>query len=317
MACMSDILYPYAVLDGEIVLTESLTLPVTSPTAQYGIGLFEGIMAYPAPGGVRVIALREHLERMWSSAEKTPFKLVPPITVEAAIEAMGELCRKNAADGRAYIRPCFYHEGTGDIRLGPALAGKTRFAGYIQRWDFWLPPGRGMRCTISPFKKAIGSLSRVKVCGNYAGATEAKFEALARGFDEAILFDTEDHVAEGTTENLILEWKGKLIEPDYEGAPILPGITSRIVRETIAPSLGERIEPMRVTKEMLFEADGLLLTGTAAEVTHASELDGYLYNGGEATPRLAALTKGYQDIIEGRSFAERTTVEAETWAFPG
>lgn len=305
-----SLLYAYAIRDNDIVEVEKLTIPVTSPSVQYGIGMFEGIMAYPAPGGVWIIALKEHLHRMWESAKRTPFKLVPPISEEEAFNLIVALCKKNGVDRRAYLRPCFYHQGTGDILPNTAFDGGCHFAVYVQKWDFYLPPGRGMRCTISPVSKPRSPLASIKMSANYASAIDAKGEAMSRGFDEAILLDANGDVAEGSTENLVIAWKGKLIEPEFEGAPILPGITNRILRERIAPSLGLNIERVKVSLSMLREADGILLTGTAAEVTHVTELDGLVYNQGAPTAEMRALIDGYQSVVGGSSHTDLLTVVA-------
>jgi branched-chain amino acid aminotransferase len=293
-------LYPYVWLDG-IRRTEDLAVPLSSPSVQYGVGLFEGIMAYPREGGVRIIALKEHLTRLFVSARQAPYRFRDLPKLEQAAEQIVAILRTNKVREQVYIRPTLFHEGTGDVRLGPALDGRTRFGVYLQRWgDSYLPDGRGLKCCVSPYLKTSSPTARMKTCGNYSAAIEAKVAAREAGYDEALMLYRdafgERFVAEGTSENIIIELGGRLIEPQLEDAPILPGITRQVVAR-FAAETGLDVRSMRVTIEDLRKCDGMILTGTAAEVTSVESLEDRVY--GAPTPRLRDLIDGYRRFTAG------------------
>jgi branched-chain amino acid aminotransferase len=304
-------LYPYVWLEG-IRRTEDLGIPLSSPSVQYGVGLFEGIMAYPREGGVRVIALKEHLTRLFVSARQAPYRFRDLPKLEQAAEQIVAILRTNKVREQVYIRPTLFHEGTGDVRLGPALEGRTRFGVYLQRWNAsYLPGGRGMHCTVSPYEKSWSPTAQMKTCGNYAAAIEAKVEArdrqnaLGEPFDETLLFYRTPRgrfLAEGSSENVIIEWMGRLIEPKLDHAPILPGITRQIAAKLVEEAEpGRTIEQMEITEMIATEdASGMVLTGTAAEIVPVAAVDGFFYSRDrEPTPILAALVDGYRRFTAG------------------
>lgn len=306
---MSDVLFPVGWLDGRPVPVEDIRAWVPSPGVQYGMGLFEGLKAYPRPGGVGVIALREHMERLYRAAEFSPFNFRPSVGLDLAMEAVRECLRLNGVREECYIRPCLYHEGTGHVALRKGTMSPTRFAVYVQRWtEPYLKPD-GVRVTISPFIKPSHLHAGLKTSGNYVLLTEAKAEAMARGFDDCLLMDSRGLLAEAASENVIVQVCGThyetfFVEPDWERGPILPGITARLLREIIAPAKDLRFIRRGVSKLDLARADGVLLCGTAAEVVHVREIDGVVYGAGVPSAEMRLLIEGYRDLVLGRAHQE-------------
>lgn len=321
---MSAVLYQWGWSDDRPVPVTELKAWVPSPAVQYGMGLFEGIRAYPRDGGVGVVALREHMERLYEAAEASAFNFRPPIDLEAAISAVTETLRRNAVREGCYIRPCLYHEGSGHVALRKGAESPTRFAIYLQRWDEAYLKPEGVRCVLSGVPKPNFAHARMKTSGNYVLCTEAKSAAVAAGYDNCIMLDCRGFVAEAASENLILQFsrmdiladepgmeerqelRHVFVEPEWTDAPILPGITARILRETVAPALGFEFTRRRVPRTDLNRVQGVLLTGTAAETVHATAIAGT-----EArlafTQELRALVAGYRDLTEGRDHQEWVT----------
>lgn len=324
-----QVLYRIGWLDGRLVNARKRHVRLDSPSLNYGIAVFEGVIGYPMDGGIGIVALDAHCERLFAAAGELRY-LFPerprmrfserpaawtsrPVTLTSGMlrEGIADAIRANKVREPVYIRPVLFHEGNGDVRLRQALAAGTHLGVFLQRWSGYLPCEDGVRCAIAPWRKASAPFAERKCAANYALAITAKVWALGAGQDEAIMLDEHGHVAEGTSENLIIELKGgRLVTPRLKDRPILPGITLRILRETVAPSAGLVIEEADVTAEMLYdEAEGFVLTGTAAEVRHASMLHDVrrtspskkvrVYNGGKPTERLQALIDGYRLLIRG------------------
>ncbi|MEQ8749253.1 MAG: aminotransferase class IV, partial [Amphiplicatus sp.] len=92
-----------------------------------------------------------------------------------------------------------------------------------------------------------------------------------RGFAEGIGLAHDGTVSEGAGENLFVVMKGRLITPPAASS-ILSGITRDTVI-TLARDLGIEVAEQPIPREMLYGADELFLTGTAAEVTPVRSVD--------------------------------------------
>ena len=133
--------------------------------------------------------------------------------------------------------------------------------------------GSTVRVCISPWQKTPSrSLpSTVKACGHYTNSILALHDAVARGFDEAILLNDRGQVAEGTGENIFIVSNGRLRTNDTS-ADVLEGITRETVMQ-LARDRGIAVEVAPIEVGDLFEADEVFLTGTAAEVLPVSQID--------------------------------------------
>lgn len=292
---MSEVLYPKAWFDDKVVDVEDLVMPVPSPSAQYGMALFEGIRGYPREGGVAVVACLQHMKRMYESAMASDLNFRSPIPLGDAVRAVFELMKHNEVRGPCYVRPYLFHQGTGHAALRRGVQAGTHLSIHVERWEGYLPPD-GVRCTLSDIPKPMYRHAQYKTSGNYVLCTEAKSEAIHRGFDNCILRDCRGYIAEGASENLFLEMGGCLLEPIAADGPILPGITATILRG-IARSMGVEVSERNLTPQHLRAADGILLCGTAAEATHVKEVDGHVYNGGKPTKIIGEIIRRYRHLV--------------------
>jgi branched-chain amino acid aminotransferase len=152
---------------------------------------------------------------------------------------------------------------------------------------------KGARVTVSPWVKFDSQMmpTTAKACGQYLNSILAVRDAVSRGFDEALLLDTDGHIAEGSGENLFIVRDGRLVTND-ERHSILMGITREVVME-IARDLGYRVETGALRLDELLNADEAFFTGTAAEVTPIREVDGMPINDGQRGP----VTRQIQDVF--------------------
>ena len=287
-------------LDGEIVPYESATTHMLSHTLHYGLGVFEGIRAYQgADGRTAVFRLKEHVKRLFDSCKIATIPV--PFTEPEMAEAILSLLRHNKL-AESYIRPLVWL-GEGTIKVA-AIDNKVRVAVAAWPWGAYLGDEaleRGVRVCVSSYTR-IGIRShyeKAKICGQYVNSVLAKREALANGYDEAILLDQQGFVAEGTGENLFLVRDGILYTPD-RGASLLAGITRESML-TLARDAGLEVREQGLTRSELYLADEVFMCGTAAEVTPVREIDHRIVGDGRRGPITAQLQKDYFAAVRGQN----------------
>jgi branched-chain amino acid aminotransferase len=294
-------------MDGELLPAEQARVSVLAHTLHYGVGVFEGVRSYEQPdGSACIFRLRDHLRRLEDSARICGLKL--PFGLEQLVAACVEVLEDNGLkDG--YLRPLVYQD---DGRLAGLGADPTvHVAIAANPWGAYLGEEglkQGIRVVFSAYRRSgLGSsLPKAKICGQYVLSTLAKREALAMGFDEALLMDDDGCVAEGSGENLFIVKDGVLKTPPT-GAPILPGLTRATVLHLARCAVEELglsdIREESITRGELTVADEVFLTGTAAEITPVREAGGRTIGRGEPGPVTRALQQRYFDVVRGRASA--------------
>jgi branched-chain amino acid aminotransferase len=200
-----------------------------------------------------------------------------------------------------YIRPLVYI-GYGAMGLYPA-ENPVRLSIAAWRWGTYLGEDaltKGIRAKISSFTRhhVNVAMTRAKVSGYYVNSILAKREVKADGYDEAIMLDPEGYVAEGTGENVFIMYKGQLKTTPLTS--ILEGIT----RNTVMQLARERNMPVaeeRFTRDAMYVADEVFLTGTAAEIAPVREIDGRRIGTGTPGPITRELQKSFFEIVRGES----------------
>lgn len=284
--------------NGQYLKFEDATISSTAFGLHYGTGVFEGIRCYETPQGPAIFRLKEHLDRLYASA--AVYQLTIPVSRAELEEAIAGTIERNEFRN-CYIRPTVYSDaGTLGIRsIVPTGVN-------ILTWEWPNDFGaekltRGMRVTISPYKKFHSSMipTTAKATGNYLNSILAVREAAARGFDEAILLDLNGNLAEGAVENIFLIKNGTLITND-ENSSILLGIT-RLSAIEIARNLGIPVEIRTMKSDELFDADEAFLTGTAVEMTPIREVDGKAIGAGGRGPVTERIQHTFFEIVKGRN----------------
>lgn len=284
--------------NGEIIRWEDATTHVSAHALHYGSGVFEGIRCYATDAGPAVFRLDAHLDRFYASAGV--YGLEIPYGRMELTEAIEELIRVHEFES-CYLRPLCYF-GSSSLSVHPA---QCPVEVVILAWP-WAPYlgaaglEQGVRVTVSPWKKFHAEMmpTTAKACGQYLNSILAVRDAFKRGFDEALLLNSDGHLAEGSGENLFIVRNGELITND-ERDSILMGITRDAVIR-IARDLGHRVVTCAMTLEDLATADEAFFTGTAAEVTPIREVDGVAINSGGRGPLTERIQRVFFSAVAGR-----------------
>jgi branched-chain amino acid aminotransferase len=287
----------YIWLDSEWVDWREAKVHVLTHTLHYGAGVFEGLRAYHTEQGPAIFKLQEHTDRLFRSAKILNMKM--QATKDQINQAQIQAISKNNLDS-AYIRTmCFYGaEGMG------LRADNLKVHTMVAAWEWGAYLGaenmqKGIRIRTSSYTRnhVNSTMCKAKANGNYINSILALQEALATGYDEALLLDHEGYAAEGSGENLFIVREGKLYTPETTSA--LEGITRDTIM-TIANDLDLEVKEKRITRDEIYVADEAFFTGSAAEVTPIRELDGRSIGNGTRGPITEKLQSLYFDYVHGR-----------------
>ncbi|MHC1611383.1 MAG: branched-chain amino acid transaminase [Candidatus Methanospirareceae archaeon] len=284
--------------NGTFVDWKEAKVHVLSHGLHYGSGVFEGIRCYATEKGSFIFRLKEHVDRLYRSAEAYDMEI--PYTKLEMEEAIKETIRVNGLDA-CYIRPIAFF-GYHHLGLNPTGC-PVDCAIAVWSWGAYLGEEgaeEGIRCTVSPWRRIDPTTLPVKskAVGHYLNSILASLDAKERGFDEAILLDTKGYVAEGPGENIFTVKDGILYTPEA-GSSILPGITRASVIE-LARDMGYEVVEKRMTKEELFSADEAFFTGTAAEIAPIREIDGVVIGGGKRGEVTRVIKRKFFDVLNAR-----------------
>ena len=283
--------------DGELVPWREAKVHVLTHTLHYGLGVFEGVRAYPTENGPVIFRMNDHTERLFRSAHILNLKI--PWSKEEINEAQVQVVRENKLK-EAYLRPmCFYgSEGMG------LRADNLKAHCIVAAWEWpnYMSPearDKGIKVRTSSFTRHHVNITmcKAKANGNYINSMLALREALDSGCEEALLLDNEGYVAEGSGENFFLVQKGKLVTPELTSC--LEGITRDTVF-ALAAELNIEVVEKRITRDEVYIADEAFFTGTAAEVLPIRELDGRTIGSGKRGPVTEKLQSMYFDQVLGK-----------------
>jgi branched-chain amino acid aminotransferase len=288
-------------MNGSIVPWNEATLHVSAHTLHYGDGVFEGIRCYDTPLGPAVFRMREHLERLLASAKWFDIELI--YGVEQLETAICELIQRNEFRS-CYVRPICYR-GSQTLHVNPGKC-PVEFAILTWPWDPFLKAeggDGGVRICISPWRKIDSRTvpTTAKTSGQYVNSILAVQDAQRRGYDEALLLDLNDEIAEGSGENIFIVKNGRIMTNDARHS-ILLGITRESVLE-IAKDLGYETEIRALGLDDLYSADEAFFTGTAVEVAAIREVEGRRI--GQSVPGLVTkkIQNVYRSAVSGRNLA--------------
>ena len=287
----------YIWMDGKLVEFEKATVHFLTPALHYGMGAFEGIRCYATPNGPGVFRLREHLERLVDSMHI--FGLLEfPFTIDELRAGVHETIQANEFS-QCYIRPLVY---MAHGPLGLNLDASKAAVG-IATWEWGAYLGddsieQGVRMMVSSYTRHHPNvtMTKAKITGNYPNSVLAKTFALRAGFDEAIMLDPSGLLAECAGENLFLVRNGKIYTSPR--ATILEGITRDSVI-TLANDLGYEVIEESISRDQLYIADEIFLTGTAAECVAVREVDFRKIGSGKMGPVTRAIQKSFFETARG------------------
>ncbi|MCC6146785.1 MAG: branched-chain amino acid transaminase [Anaerolineaceae bacterium] len=285
-------------MDGKLVAYQDATVHFLNAALHYGLGVFEGIRFYSTDRGAAVFRLREHMERLVNSAKVLGFRNLA-FTVDDFCAATKETIRANDIQS-GYIRPLIFQESD---NLGLNLDGGRARAGIaVWGWGAYLGEEameKGVRANVSSYTRhhINIAMTKAKVTGNYSNSVLAKTDSVRLGFDEAIMLDPQGYVAECTGENLLLVRNGIVYTPHT--ATILEGITRDAII-LLAQDLGYTVKEELISRDQLYIADEVFVTGTAAEVVAVTEIDFRPIGSGKMGPVTRRIQRLFHDTVQGK-----------------
>ena len=285
-------------MNGKMVDWKDATIHLAAHAMHYASAVFEGIRCYKTPDGSIIFGLRQHIRRLLDSAKI--YRMNGPFSQEDLEKACMDVVRVNKMD-EAYLRPLLYR---GYHSLG-VFPGDCPIDAAVMplRWGKYLGDGaleNGIDVCVSSWTRiAPNTLPALAKAGaNYMNSQLIKIDAMALGFDEGIALDRGGFVSEGSGENIFLVRDGELWTPPLSGS-VLPGITRAAVLQ-LANEAGFTVNIANIPREMLYIADEVFFTGTAAELTPIRSVDKIQVGDGKPGAITRKLQKAFFDLIEGR-----------------
>ncbi|WP_303902507.1 branched-chain amino acid transaminase [Thiohalomonas denitrificans] len=283
--------------DGEMVPWRDARTHVLTHTLHYGMGVFEGVRAYKGDQGTAIFRLQDHTDRLFRSAHILNMPM--PYDKVTINEAQRAAVRENELES-AYLRPMAFYGSEG---MG-LRADNLKVHVIVAAWSWGSYLGKegmekGIRIRTSSYTRHHVNITmcKAKANGNYMNSMLALQEALACGYDEAMLLDNEGYVAEGSGENIFIIRNGVIYTPDLTSA--LEGITRDTIVQ-LAAEIGVEVREKRITRDEVYIADEAFFSGTAAEVTPIREVDNRAIGEGHRGPITERLQSMYFDQVLGR-----------------
>ena len=281
--------------NGKLVPWDQAQIHVMSHVIHYGTSVFEGIRCYKTEQGAAIFRLQDHMQRMLDSAKI--YRMDLSYTLDQMNDAVVETVESNGV-APCYIRPIAFR-GYGELGVNPL---KNPIEVYIANfpWGKYVSGDRGADICISSWNRmAPNTLPALAKAGaNYMNSQLIHMEAKTNGYDEGVALDVNGLVSEGSGENLFLVHKGQLLT-SYLGSSVLAGITRASIL-TLAREMGIPVVEQPIPRELLYIADEVFFSGTAAEVTPVRSIDRVLVKDGVAGPVTRQLAAEYFGIASGK-----------------
>ena len=276
--------------NGQLIPWEQANIHVMSHVVHYGSSVFEGIRCYGQPSGAAVFRLPEHMQRLIDSAKI--YRMTLPYSLDELCAAVVDVIENNGG-APCYIRPIALR-GYGEIGVNPKGSPVDVFIANFP-WGKYVAGHGGADVCISSWNRlAPNTLPALAKAGaNYMNSQLIRMEADVNGYAEGIALDVNGLVSEGSGENIFLVRNGVLYTPTL-GNSALSVITRDSVL-TIARHLGLPVVEQSVPRELLYIADEVFFTGTAAEVSPIRSIDRIVI--GDGNP--GAITKQIADEFFG------------------
>ncbi|WP_233994420.1 branched-chain amino acid transaminase [Campylobacter fetus] len=285
--------------DGKLIKWQDATVHVLTHSLHYGNAVFEGVRAYQTPKGLAIFKLKEHTKRLFESAKACAITI--PFTQDEINKAHIDLLKSNTYNSNVYIRPLVF---LGYGKMGVSHIGcPVNVAIAAWQWGAYMGEDalqNGIKVTISSWIKPapFSMMAKAKASANYFNSQMANYEAQLSGYDEALLLDPQGFIAEGSGECFFIVKDGVIITPPNDTS--LESITQKTVIE-IAKDLGYTVVRQRITRDEAYTADETFFTGTAAEVTPISNIDGRTIGSGKRGEIATKLQAAYFDVVMGKN----------------
>ncbi len=284
-------------MNGRLIPWKDATIHVASHVVHYGSSLFEGFRAYDTPKGTALFRLKDHTQRLYNSCKI--YRMDIPYTQDAFNRAILETVRANGLKA-CYVRPIVYR-GYKTLGVDP-FPNPVDCSILVWEWGNYL----GDEALVSGVDVKVSTWWRMapntfpalaKAGANYMNSQLVKMEAILDGYAEGIALNIRGHVSEGSGENIFLVLDGKVHTPSLS-ASVLPGITRDSVIAIIR-DLGMELVEETIPREMLYTADEVFFTGSAAEITPIRSIDRITVGAGRRGPVTEKLQEEFFAVIHG------------------
>lgn len=283
--------------NGRLIPWNEATVHVMSHVVNYGSSVFEGVRCYNLPSGPAIFRAPEHIQRLLDSAKI--YRMDVDFTRDEIVAGMVELIGVNRI-WPCYIRPIVLR-GYGQVGVNPLNSPIEVFiANYSWAKYLGSDADQGVDVCVSSWTRIAPNTlpAMAKAGANYMNSQLIKMEAILNGYVEGIALDVNGYVSEGSGENLFVVRNGTLLTAPL-GNSVLPGITRDSVLQ-IARDLGIPIVEQMIPREMLYIADEVFFSGTAAEITAVRSVDKISVKNGAVGPITKAVQREFYGIIEGK-----------------
>jgi branched-chain amino acid aminotransferase len=287
-------------IDGSLVEWDKAHIHILTHALHYGTAVFEGIRCYHTASGLAVFRLSDHIQRLIDSGKIYFMDL--GYSKQQLQNAIIDTINANKLE-EYYIRPIAYY-GYGKMGVNP-LPNRVSVAIIVWKWDEYIKkttdPEKGMRLMVSSWMK-IDSKSmpiHAKATANYANSALARIEALNKGFDEAILLNSQGNVTEASAENIFMVKDDVLVTP-----PVSCGALNGITRDTILSIAKEYklyYEVRDISRDELYICDEIFLTGTASGIQEVTEIDKICVGNGKVGQTTKLMKKVFDSIVHGNN----------------
>jgi branched-chain amino acid aminotransferase len=287
--------------NGKLVPWEKATVHVLSHALHYGSSVFEGVRAYETKNGVAVFRLRDHTKRLFDSAKI--YRIGIPFSQEQISEACRQVVSSNGLTRGAYIRPVVF-KGYGEIGVSPKNEPPVEVAIAAWEWGKYLGADseeQGVDACVSSWQRVAPNTipAMAKAAGNYLSSQLIGGEARRLGFAEGIGLSADGTVSEGAGENLFIIKDGVVLTPGLAHSA-LAGITRDCVIR-LARERGLEVKESSIPREMLYIADEIFMTGTAAEITPVRSVDRLSVGTGKRGPITETLQSAFFGLFSGKT----------------
>ncbi len=284
-------------MDGKFIQWQDATIHVMSHVVHYGSCVFEGMRCYKTPEGPSIFRLKDHIRRLFDSAKI--YRMPIPFSQEEIINACNETIKVNEFKS-AYVRPIVFR-GYQSLGVDPSKCPVQVVIGALN-WGKYLGDEAinvGVDVCVSSWNRMAPNTmpSMAKAGSNYMNSQLIKMEAIDGGYVEGIGLDTFGYVSEGSGENIYVIRDGVIYTPVI-GAAILPGITRDSVLN-IAAEFDIKVVETNIPREMLYIADEVFFSGTAAEISPVKSVDHVPIGSGARGPITEKIQKRYFEYVNG------------------
>ena len=293
-------------MNGSLVEWDKAQIHILTHALHYGTGVFEGIRCYHTRAGLALFRVSDHIQRLVDSG-KIYFMDLGYTKLQLQRGVLDTINANKIEE--YYVRPIAYY-GYGKMGVNP-LPNKVSVAIIAWKWDEYIEKtttdGQGIRLTVSSWIRIDNRSMPIhaKATANYANSALARVEALNKGYDEAILLNSQGNVTEASAENIFIVKDNTLLTP-----PLSSGALNGITRDcilAIAKQSKISFEVRDISRDELYLADEVFLTGTAAGVKEVAEIDKRMIGNGRTGVVTGRLKRVFDSLVHGndRKFSKR------------